>query len=273
MLRAHCQAWAWQDEWVGLTIEDIRRLERETQIELRRKLGRPVYSDEEEGGENGGGYDMGGEGVGRGGTYSLSMVLHEYTLLLHSHVLPASSTLCPPLFPAPTTLSPPSLFPAPTTLSPPSLFPAPTTLSPPLRPAPTTVSLPLLLHPLYILVSPQRMMRPLNTNYREWLAQVKTCLLRERCPLALPPIEHGGGATDLFVSHKSPSYPVLRGRAVMRNMGPLPASLALSGWVPTTQMKSTLMHMVCANTQYVCVCVCVCVYAHVCEYRLPLCEC
>uniref|UniRef100_A0A183BU11 DDHD domain-containing protein n=1 Tax=Globodera pallida TaxID=36090 RepID=A0A183BU11_GLOPA len=31
MLRAHRQAWAWQDEWVGLSIEDIRRLERETQ--------------------------------------------------------------------------------------------------------------------------------------------------------------------------------------------------------------------------------------------------
>lgn len=34
MLRAHRQAWAWQDEWVGLTIEDIRRLERETQVWL-----------------------------------------------------------------------------------------------------------------------------------------------------------------------------------------------------------------------------------------------
>lgn len=32
MLRAHRQAWAWQDEWVGLTIADIRRLERETQV-------------------------------------------------------------------------------------------------------------------------------------------------------------------------------------------------------------------------------------------------
>lgn len=40
MLRAHRQAWAWQDEWVGLTIEDIRRLERETQLILQRKLGR-----------------------------------------------------------------------------------------------------------------------------------------------------------------------------------------------------------------------------------------
>lgn len=40
MLRAHRQAWAWQDEWVGLTMEDIRRLERETQLILQRKLGR-----------------------------------------------------------------------------------------------------------------------------------------------------------------------------------------------------------------------------------------
>lgn len=30
MLRAHRQAWAWQDEWVGLNMEDIRKLEDET---------------------------------------------------------------------------------------------------------------------------------------------------------------------------------------------------------------------------------------------------
>ena len=40
MLRAHRQAWAWQDEWVGLTIGDIRRLERETKLILQRKLGK-----------------------------------------------------------------------------------------------------------------------------------------------------------------------------------------------------------------------------------------
>ena len=34
MLRAHRQAWAWQDEWVGLTITDIRRLEKETQVHV-----------------------------------------------------------------------------------------------------------------------------------------------------------------------------------------------------------------------------------------------
>ena len=48
MLRAHRQAWAWQDEWVGLTIEDIRQLEKETQLILRRKLGKEVVEEEEE---------------------------------------------------------------------------------------------------------------------------------------------------------------------------------------------------------------------------------
>lgn len=38
MLRAHRQAWAWQDEWVGLTMEDIRQIERETQEALARKM-------------------------------------------------------------------------------------------------------------------------------------------------------------------------------------------------------------------------------------------
>ena len=92
MLRAHCQAWAWQDEWVGLTMEDIRRLERETQIELRRKLGRPVYSDEEENGENGGGYDMGGEGVGRP-AIGVHVYAHKY--LTVSSYSPALSSLLP----------------------------------------------------------------------------------------------------------------------------------------------------------------------------------
>lgn len=34
MLSAHTQAWAWQDEWFGLTLSDIRRIEAETQREL-----------------------------------------------------------------------------------------------------------------------------------------------------------------------------------------------------------------------------------------------
>ncbi|XP_043548558.1 membrane-associated phosphatidylinositol transfer protein 2 isoform X6 [Chiloscyllium plagiosum] len=38
MLRAHRQAWCWQDEWYGLTMEDIRRLERETQLMLALKM-------------------------------------------------------------------------------------------------------------------------------------------------------------------------------------------------------------------------------------------
>jgi len=38
MLRAHRQAWAWQDEWFGLNMEDIRQLERETQEVLAQKM-------------------------------------------------------------------------------------------------------------------------------------------------------------------------------------------------------------------------------------------
>ncbi|XP_077376666.1 membrane-associated phosphatidylinositol transfer protein 2-like isoform X2 [Festucalex cinctus] len=38
MVRAHRQAWCWQDEWYGLTMEDIRQLELETQLTLARKM-------------------------------------------------------------------------------------------------------------------------------------------------------------------------------------------------------------------------------------------
>jgi len=38
MVRAHRQAWCWQDEYYGLTIDDIRRLERETQLALQQKM-------------------------------------------------------------------------------------------------------------------------------------------------------------------------------------------------------------------------------------------
>ncbi|XP_076344495.1 protein retinal degeneration B-like isoform X3 [Tachypleus tridentatus] len=38
MLRAHKQAWVWQDEWVGLTMEDIRQMERETQEILAKTM-------------------------------------------------------------------------------------------------------------------------------------------------------------------------------------------------------------------------------------------
>ncbi|XP_066591659.1 protein retinal degeneration B isoform X3 [Prorops nasuta] len=39
MVRAHRQAWAWQDEWNGLTMEDIREIERQTQLALQRTMG------------------------------------------------------------------------------------------------------------------------------------------------------------------------------------------------------------------------------------------
>lgn len=38
MVKAHQQAWAWQDEWVDLTMDDIRRIEFETQEYLRRRM-------------------------------------------------------------------------------------------------------------------------------------------------------------------------------------------------------------------------------------------
>lgn len=54
MLRAHKQAWCWQDEWHGLTILDIRRLEKETQLALQLKFGSvgTEESDNEEDYEN-----------------------------------------------------------------------------------------------------------------------------------------------------------------------------------------------------------------------------
>jgi membrane-associated phosphatidylinositol transfer protein len=39
MVRAHRQAWAWQDEWHGLTMDDIREIERQTQLALKKKMG------------------------------------------------------------------------------------------------------------------------------------------------------------------------------------------------------------------------------------------
>ncbi|XP_066936754.1 protein retinal degeneration B-like [Clytia hemisphaerica] len=38
MLVGHRQAWSWQDEWHGLTIEDIRELEKEAQEELSKRM-------------------------------------------------------------------------------------------------------------------------------------------------------------------------------------------------------------------------------------------
>uniref|UniRef100_A0A3Q3A8W4 Phosphatidylinositol transfer protein membrane associated 2 n=1 Tax=Kryptolebias marmoratus TaxID=37003 RepID=A0A3Q3A8W4_KRYMA len=47
MVRAHRQAWCWQDEWYGLTIADIRQLELETQLALAKKMAQ--YNQSEEG--------------------------------------------------------------------------------------------------------------------------------------------------------------------------------------------------------------------------------
>uniref|UniRef100_A0A4X2K229 Phosphatidylinositol transfer protein membrane associated 2 n=1 Tax=Vombatus ursinus TaxID=29139 RepID=A0A4X2K229_VOMUR len=45
MVRAHRQAWCWQDEWCGLTIEDIRELEKEAQLMLSRKMAQYMDGD------------------------------------------------------------------------------------------------------------------------------------------------------------------------------------------------------------------------------------
>lgn len=50
MLRAHRQAWCWQDEYYGLQLSDIRRLERETQLALAEKM--KMVSTEDEGEDN-----------------------------------------------------------------------------------------------------------------------------------------------------------------------------------------------------------------------------
>jgi len=46
MLRAHRQAWVWQDEWHGMTMEDIRKIEHET-AELLKRTMRDDALDEE----------------------------------------------------------------------------------------------------------------------------------------------------------------------------------------------------------------------------------
>ncbi|XP_029422408.1 membrane-associated phosphatidylinositol transfer protein 2 isoform X3 [Nannospalax galili] len=45
MVRAHRQAWCWQDEWFGLNMENIRELEREAQLMLSRKMAQ--FAEEE----------------------------------------------------------------------------------------------------------------------------------------------------------------------------------------------------------------------------------
>ncbi|XP_006865543.1 PREDICTED: membrane-associated phosphatidylinositol transfer protein 2 [Chrysochloris asiatica] len=46
MVRAHRQAWCWQDEWCGLSMENIRELEKEAQLLLSRKMAQ--FSEDEE---------------------------------------------------------------------------------------------------------------------------------------------------------------------------------------------------------------------------------
>ena len=46
MLRAHRQAWCWQDEYYGLQLSDIRRLERETQLALQETMANANESTE-----------------------------------------------------------------------------------------------------------------------------------------------------------------------------------------------------------------------------------
>ncbi|XP_071487163.1 protein retinal degeneration B-like [Diadema antillarum] len=46
MLMAHRQAWCWQDEWYGLSIDDIRQLEREAAQELQERMAE-AHMDEE----------------------------------------------------------------------------------------------------------------------------------------------------------------------------------------------------------------------------------
>lgn len=38
MIGAHKQAWCWQDEWFGLTMDDIREIEKDTQKQLALKM-------------------------------------------------------------------------------------------------------------------------------------------------------------------------------------------------------------------------------------------
>ncbi|XP_060049179.1 membrane-associated phosphatidylinositol transfer protein 2 isoform X2 [Erinaceus europaeus] len=48
MVRAHRQAWCWQDEWHGLNMENIRELEKEAQLMLSRKMAQFIQDEESE---------------------------------------------------------------------------------------------------------------------------------------------------------------------------------------------------------------------------------
>lgn len=47
MVDAHRQAWIWQDEWFGMTMEDIRRLELQTQEYLKKRMANNLEENEE----------------------------------------------------------------------------------------------------------------------------------------------------------------------------------------------------------------------------------
>lgn len=47
MVRAHRQAWCWQDEWYGLNMDNIRELEKEAQLMLSRKMAQ--FNEEDKG--------------------------------------------------------------------------------------------------------------------------------------------------------------------------------------------------------------------------------
>ena len=49
------KAWTWQDEWHGLTMEDIRAIEKETQDLLKKKMANDVASED---GDYKPGYDL-----------------------------------------------------------------------------------------------------------------------------------------------------------------------------------------------------------------------
>lgn len=47
MVGAHRQAWAWQDEWFDMTMEDVREMERQTQLLLAKKMAALTAGTEE----------------------------------------------------------------------------------------------------------------------------------------------------------------------------------------------------------------------------------
>jgi len=61
MLKAHLEAWVWQDEWHGLTMEDIRAIEKETAELLKKKMhgGGDDDDENEDDDDDEGGYEPG----------------------------------------------------------------------------------------------------------------------------------------------------------------------------------------------------------------------